>query len=106
MRLYVAPVLGRVVEVGDPPLAELEAGGALDGGDFRLNWLSKGATGDSANAVKAELGKLVFLRGLDARTLDLAGLPAERRRFLATVGRRLTAQSLDRGSRSGVIRCC
>ncbi|MGW5691186.1 Tn3 family transposase [Streptomyces asiaticus] len=65
-------------------------------GMTRLNWLSKGATGDSANAVKAELDKLAFLRGLDARTLDLTGLPAERRRFLAAVGRRLTAQSLDR----------
>ncbi|WP_308015630.1 DUF4158 domain-containing protein [Streptomyces huiliensis] len=61
----------------------------------RLNWLSKGATGDSANAVKAELDKLTFLRGLDAHTL-LTGLPAERRRFLAALGRRLTAQSLDR----------
>ncbi|MFF5408335.1 hypothetical protein ACFY8K_35950 [Streptomyces misionensis] len=27
----------------------------------RLNWLSKEATGDSANAVKAELGKLAFV---------------------------------------------
>lgn len=33
---------------------------------------------------------------MDAHTLDLTSLPAERRRFLATVGRRLTAQSLDR----------
>jgi hypothetical protein len=37
-----------------------------------------------------------FLRGLDAHTLDLSVLPAERRRFLATVGRRLTAQALQR----------
>ncbi|MDX2939015.1 hypothetical protein [Streptomyces ipomoeae] len=51
-----------------------------------MNWLSKGATGDSANAVKAELDKLTFLRELDARTLDLTGLPAEQRWFLATVG--------------------
>ncbi|MET8011285.1 Tn3 family transposase [Streptomyces sp. NPDC005271] len=42
------------------------------------------------------MGKLGFLRGMDAHTLDLTSLPAERRRFLATVGRRLTAQSLDR----------
>jgi len=78
--------------------------GELDGllivdpviGETRLNWLSTGATGDSANAVKGELEKLGFLRGLDAHALDLTALPAERRRFLAQVGRRLTAQSLDR----------
>jgi hypothetical protein len=78
--------------------------GELDGllsvdpviGETRLNWLSTGATGDSANAVKGEPEKLGFLRGLDAHALDLTALPAERRRFLAQVGRRLTAQSLDR----------
>ncbi|MHB8297314.1 MAG: Tn3 family transposase [Dermatophilaceae bacterium] len=65
-------------------------------GATRLNWLSTGATGDSANAVKGELEKLGFLRGMDAHALDLTALPAERRRFLAQVGRRLNAQSLDR----------
>ena len=38
--------------------------------------------------------KLAYLRRLDAHTLDLSVLPAERRRFLAGVGRRLTAQAL------------
>lgn len=46
--------------------------------------------------MKAEIAKLEFLRGMDAHTLDLSVLPAERRRFLATVGRRLTAQALQR----------
>jgi TnpA family transposase len=46
--------------------------------------------------VKAEVAKLAFLRGLGAETLDLSVLPAERRRFLATVGRRLTPQALER----------
>ncbi len=32
---------------------------------------------------------------MDAHTLDLSVLPAQRRRFLATVGRRLTAQALQ-----------
>lgn len=43
-------------------------------------------------------GRLInqLLRGLDAHALDLTGLLAERRRFLAQVGHRLTAQSLDR----------
>jgi hypothetical protein len=46
--------------------------------------------------MKAEIAKLEFLRGLDAHTLDLSVLPAERRWVLATVGRRLTAQALQR----------
>lgn len=65
-------------------------------GSTRLAWLGKGPTEASAVAVKAELGKLLYLRGLDAHTLDLSVLPAERRRFLAAVGRRLTAQALAR----------
>ena len=47
-------------------------------------------------AVKDELEKLAYLRGLDADTLDLSVLAAERRRFLAGVGRRLTPQHLAR----------
>jgi hypothetical protein len=46
--------------------------------------------------VKAEVAKLEFLRPLGADALDLSALPAERRRFLATIGRRLTAQALER----------
>ena len=46
--------------------------------------------------MKGELEKLAFLRGMDAHTLDLSVLPAERRRFLAGMGRRLTAQALAR----------
>jgi hypothetical protein len=42
--------------------------------------------------VKAEVAKLEFLRSMGADSLDLSVLPAERRRFLATVGRRLTAR--------------
>ena len=40
--------------------------------------------------------KLRFLRAMDAHVLDLSMLAAERRRFLATVGRRSTSQALDR----------
>ena len=65
-------------------------------GTTRLRWLATGPVEASPAAVKAEVAKLVFLRGLDAHTLDLSVLPAERRRFLATVGRRLTAQALQR----------
>lgn len=65
-------------------------------GMTRLRWLSTGPVEASPAAVKAEVAKLEFLRGLGADALDLSGLPAERRRFLATVGRRLTAQALER----------
>jgi hypothetical protein len=65
-------------------------------GSTRLAWINKGPTEASAAAVKAEVGKLLYLRGLDAHRLDLSVLPAERRRFLAAVGRRLTAQALAR----------
>jgi TnpA family transposase len=65
-------------------------------GSTRLAWLNNGPTEASAAAVKAEVGKLLYLRSLDAHTLDLSVLPAERRRFLAAVGRRLTAQALAR----------
>jgi hypothetical protein len=62
----------------------------------RLRWLATGPVEASPAAVKAEVAKLAFLRGLGADALDLSVLPAERRRFLATVGRRLTAQALGR----------
>jgi hypothetical protein len=65
-------------------------------GCTRLAWLAKGATQANPAAVKAEIEKLKYLRGLDAHTLDLSALPAERRRFLAAVGRRLTPQQLTR----------
>jgi TnpA family transposase len=61
-----------------------------------LRWLDAGATTSSPAAVKIELGKLAYLRRLDAHTLDLSMLPAGRRRFLAGVGRRLTGQALSR----------
>jgi TnpA family transposase len=65
-------------------------------GMTRLRWLTTGAVEASPAGIKAEVTKLEFLRGLGADTLDLSVLPAERRRFLATVGRRLTAQALQR----------
>lgn len=61
-----------------------------------LAWLGVGPTSSSPAAVKAELEKLAYLRRLDAHTMDLSMLPAERRRFLAGVGRRLTGQALQR----------
>jgi hypothetical protein len=65
-------------------------------GRTRLAWLGTGPVSSTAAAVKGELEKLAYLRGMDAHTLDLSVLPAERRRFLAGLGRRLTAQNLAR----------
>ncbi len=65
-------------------------------GRTRLAWLGTGPTSSTPAAVKGELEKLAYLRGMDAHTLDLLVLPAERRRFLAGLGRRLTAQNLAR----------
>ncbi|WP_078869650.1 DUF4158 domain-containing protein [Streptomyces sp. NRRL B-1347] len=62
----------------------------------RLHWLGTGPVQASPNSVGGEVEKLVFLRGLEAHSLDLSALPAERRRHLAQIGRRLTAQALER----------
>jgi hypothetical protein len=55
-----------------------------------------GQTEASAAAVKTEVRKLEFLRGLDAHSVDLSTLPAERRRHLAAVGRRSSVPALTR----------
>jgi Domain of unknown function (DUF4158) len=65
-------------------------------GMTRLAWLTTPAVDATAAAVKTSIEKLVYLRGKDAHRLDLSMLPAERRRFLATVGRRSTNQALER----------
>ena len=78
--------------------AELDRMLAVDPvlGRTRLTWLATGPVAATPASVKAELEKLAWLRGMDADTLDLSVLPAERRRFLAGLGRRLTAQNLAR----------
>lgn len=65
-------------------------------GMSRLAWLRRGATSATAEVVKVELDKLAYLRALGADSLDLAVLAPGRRRFLAQVGRRSTAQALAR----------
>ena len=88
----VAPLLGPQRQ------AELDEMLTVDPvlGRTRLSWLGTGPVAATPAAVKGELEKLAYLRGLDADTLDLSVLPAERRRFLAGVGRRLTPQHLAR----------
>jgi hypothetical protein len=75
-------------------------------GRTRLAWLGTGPVSATPAAVKAELDKLAYLRRLDAHTLDLSMLPAERRRFLAGVGRRLTAQAWPAASPNAATRSC
>jgi hypothetical protein len=58
--------------------------------------VERARVGATAAAVNATVGRLRFLRGLDAYNLDLSMLPAERRRLLAAVGRRSTNQALER----------
>lgn len=65
-------------------------------GMSRLAWLTIPAVDATASAVKTSIEKLTWLRSMDAHLLDLSMLPNERRRFLATVGRRSTVQGLQR----------
>ena len=62
----------------------------------RLAWLHRGATTASPMAIRGELDKLRYLRGIDAHRLELSSLPDARRRRLAGVGRRATNQALAR----------
>ncbi len=70
----------------------------LDGdlGMTPLAWLTTPAVEATARSVKAELDKLMFVRGIDAHLLDMSMLAAERRRFLSIVGHRSTNQALAR----------
>jgi Domain of unknown function (DUF4158) len=65
-------------------------------GMTRLTWLTTPAVEATSAAVKMAIEKLLFLRGMDAHHMDLSMLPRERRRFLATLGRRSTVQGLER----------
>lgn len=68
-------------------------------GMTRLAWLITPAVDAVASTVKTALEKLRYLRGMDAHLLELSMVPTERRRFLATVGRRSTNQALERRER-------
>ncbi|SFQ31424.1 protein of unknown function [Actinomadura madurae] len=65
-------------------------------GMTRLAWLARPAIEATALSVKTGIEKLKYLRRMDAHELDLSMPPRERRRFLATVGRRSTVQALMR----------
>ncbi len=67
-----------------------------DLGMSKLAWLSRLAVEATASSVKQQLKKLLFLRAVGAHEMDLSMLGGERRRFLATVGKRSTNQALAR----------
>jgi hypothetical protein len=58
--------------------------------------LTKPAVDSTATSIKASIEKLRWVRAMDGPTIDLSMLAAERRRFLASVGRRSTNQALER----------
>lgn len=70
-------------------------------GAVPLVWLRRGATAASAQAIKAELAKLDFVRSLGGDRLDLSAIPVGQRRFLTSLGRRSRVQAL---ARAGVHR--
>ena len=75
-------------------------------GKTRLTWLNERIVEATAAAVNATTERLRYLRALDAHNLDLSMLSAERRRFLASVGRRSTDRRWSGGSRSVATRSC
>ena len=75
-------------------------------GMTRLAWLTKPAVEATASAVQTSVGKLIYLRNLDAHTMDLSMLPAERRRFLADGGPPVHGAGAGCGARSAGTRSC
>jgi Domain of unknown function (DUF4158) len=69
----------RMVRPGVISLLERVAAARAEAGreTYQRAWLAMGATGDSANAVKGELEKLAFLRGLDGHALGVDPLHPE-----------------------------
>ncbi|WP_250904995.1 Tn3 family transposase [Nonomuraea sp. NEAU-A123] len=65
-------------------------------GTTRLAWLTTPAVEATPTSIKLAIDRLMYLRAMDAHLLDLSMLPRERRRFLATLGRRSTVQGLER----------
>jgi integrase len=88
----VAHLLTRPLTADLDLLLKVDAGLGMT----RLTWLTTPAVEASSTAVKAAIDKLTWVRAVDGHTLDLSMLAAERRRFLATVGRRSTNQALER----------
>lgn len=72
----------------------------------RITWLHRGSTSYSPTAIKGEVDKVLFLRGLEVHSLDLSMVPESRRRQLAGMGRRLRTQALKGRSSIASTRSC
>ena len=75
-------------------------------GFTRCAWLGRGATQPVACRGHGRVGEAGILAATGRAQAGLSMLPAERRRFLAALGRRSTAQSCSAGTRSAVTRSC
>lgn len=61
-----------------------------------LGWLREGATANTPIAVKGQIEKLRFLRGLGVPDWDMSGLSPNRLKLLAQLGKRDSNQALQR----------
>jgi hypothetical protein len=88
----------RLSSVLTPPWLSVLDGLMVDDmvGVSRLAWLEHSPLVASPASVRTEVAKLGFLREIGADRLDLSMLPLERRRFLASMARRSSAQTLAR----------
>lgn len=61
-----------------------------------LSWLKDRATSNTPKAIKDQIAKLRYLRGVGADRLDVSSVNPNRLKLLAAVGRRYTNQALQR----------
>jgi TnpA family transposase len=66
------------------------------GAPTTLSWLKQGATSNSPKAILEQLKKLGYLRAMNAEEWDLSAVNPNRLKTLARLGRRYTAQALQR----------
>jgi hypothetical protein len=88
----LAPLLTGQMTADLDRLPKVDAGLGM----ARLTWLTKPAVDATATSIKTSIEKLTWVRAMDGHLIDLSMLAAERRRFLATIGRRSTGQGLER----------
>ncbi len=69
-----------------------------DKGQTLLSWLRFGATANTPTEILKTIDKLQFLKGSNVENWDLSNINANRRQFLAQIGRRSTNQGLKRAN--------
>ncbi len=63
-----------------------------------FSWLKQGATSNTPRAILEQLKKLAYLRRMGAEGWDLSSVNPNLLKHLAKLGRRYTAQPLQRSS--------